>query len=146
MKPTDRISEHFTYAEVTHSNLAKGLGMNNDLPIELLPKIQQMADMILEHIRAHFNKPIIITSWWRCPALNQMISNNPNSQHTKGEAVDFIVKDIPNIEVAKYISKHLTFDQLVLEKSWVHVSFVSEGNRKEVLTCSDGRNYRKGLK
>lgn len=145
MKPSDKISEHFTYAEVIHSNLAKGLGMNNDLPIELLPKVQQMADMILENVRAHFNKSIIITSWWRCQALNQMLSNNPNSQHTKAEAVDFIVKDTKNMDVAKYIRKYLTFDQLILERSWIHCSFVNEGNRKEVLTCKDGRTYKKGL-
>lgn len=145
MKETDKISEHFTYAEVIHSNLAKGLGMNNDLPIELLPKIQQLADMVLENVRAHFNKPITITSWWRCQALNQMISNNPNSQHTKGEAVDFIVNDVPNIDVAKYIRDNLTYDQLILERSWIHCSVVDQGNRKDILTCLDGKNYKKGL-
>jgi len=145
MKPTDRISKHFTYAEVIHSALAENIGMNNEPPAELLPKVQQMADMILENVRAHFNKPIIITSWWRCPALNQMISNNPDSQHPKAEAVDFTVKDIPNIDVCKYIQKYLVFDQLILERSWIHCSFINEGNRKEVLTCYDGRTYKKGL-
>lgn len=146
MKPTDKISEHFNYAEITHSNLAKGIGMNNEPPAELLPKFQQMADMILENVRAHFGKPIIITSWYRNPQLNEMLGSKPTSQHILGEAVDFVVKDIPNIEVCKYIRDNLTFDQIILERTWVHCSFVDENNRKEVLTCYDGRTYKKGLR
>lgn len=142
----DKISEHFTYAEVIHSNLAKGLGMNNDLPMEFLPKVQQMADMILENVRAHFGKPIQITSWYRNPQLNEMLGSKPTSQHIKGEAVDFTIPGIANIDVAKYIQKCLTYDQLILERVWLHVSYISEGNRKEVLTCYDGRTYKKGLR
>ncbi len=146
MDPTDKISEHFTYAEAIHSNLAKGIGMNNDLPVEFLPKIQQMADMILENVRAHFNKPIQITSWYRNPILNGMLSSKSTSQHILGEAVDFIVVGVPNMDVAKYIRDNVTFDQLILERTWIHCSLVSENNRKDILTCYDGTTYRKGLK
>ncbi len=146
MNPTDRISEHFTYGEIIHSNLARGIGMNNEPPVELLPKFQQMADMILENIRAHFNKPIQITSWYRNPQLNEMLGSKPTSQHVQGEAVDFTIPDIKNYDVACYIRNNLTFDQLILERTWIHCSYVNEGNRKEVLTCKDGKNFSKGLK
>ncbi len=146
MNPTDKISEHFTYGEVIHSNLAKGIGMNNEPPTELLPKFQQMADMILENVRAHFNKPIQITSWYRNPQLNEMLGSKPTSQHILGEAVDFTIPGIDNMTVAKYIRDNLNFDQIVLERTWIHCSYVNEGNRKEVLTCKDGKNFSKGLK
>lgn len=147
MKLTDKISENFTYGEVIRSPLAAGLGMSNDLPIELLPKIQLLTKHILEPTRLHFNKPIIITSWWRCKALNQMISNNLDSQHTKAEAVDWKVQDVNNLKVAEWIRDNLVFDQLILERSWIHTSYVDYRlNREEVLTCYDSRTYKKGLK
>lgn len=145
MNLDDKITEHFTYGEVIKSKVAEASGMNNDVPQELLPKIKLVAENILEKVRAHFNKPVIVTSWYRCPALNQRISSNPNSQHTKGEAVDFVVQDTQNMKVAEYIRDNLDFDQLILEYSWIHCSYIAEGNRKDILHTNDGREYKKGL-
>lgn len=139
------ISPHFSYDEVTKSKTALDLGIDNSLPLELLPQVQLVANMLLENIREHFDKPVRINSWYRCPAVNQMISNNPNSQHTKGEAVDFTIPGISNFEVASYIRDNLTFDQVILERSWIHVSLVSDNNRHQVLRTDDGRTYQKGL-
>ncbi len=145
MNLLDKISGHFTYEEVIRSKVAAAQGMNNNLPMELLPKIQLLAEKILEPVRAHFGKPIRITSWWRCPALNQMISNNPNSQHTKAEAVDFIIPGILNISIAEYIRDNLSFDELILEASWIHCSYIESNNRMEVLRSTSGKTYKKGL-
>lgn len=139
------ISPHFSYDEVVRSKTATDLGMDNSLPLELLPNVQQLADMVLENVRAHFDKPVKITSWYRCPALNQMISNNPNSQHTKGEAVDFTIPGISNFDTASYIRDNLTYDQLILEGNWVHCSYVMQNNRFEVLRTNDRKTYQKGL-
>jgi hypothetical protein len=140
-----KISQNFTYAEVIKSNVAVKLQMDNSVPDELLPKIKLVADNILEKVRENFGKPIAINSWYRCQALNQIISNNPNSQHTKGEAVDFIVTGISNMIIAEYIRDNLDFDQLILERSWIHCSYVANGNRKNVLRTIDGRIYENGL-
>jgi len=131
MNLTDKVSEHFTYGEVIKSNVAYKMQMDNSVPLELLPKIKLVAENILERVRVNFKKPIIITSWWRCPALNQMISNNPDSQHTKAEAVDFIVSGISNFQTAKYIRDNLEFDQLILERNWIHCSLKFE-NKAEL--------------
>ena len=58
-----------------------------------------------------------------------------------------------NFEVAEYIRDNLDFDQLILEfytpgipdSGWVHVSYKSEGNRKQVLTAmkEDGKTVYK---
>ncbi len=143
MNLANKISEHFTYGEVIGSKIADNLGMDNELPPEYFPKVELMARDVLEKVREHFKTPVIITSWYRCPALNQMISNNPDSQHTKGEAVDFKVKGVKDVDVVKYIYDNLVFDQLILERSWVHISLKDSSNRKEVLSCDDGRTYRK---
>lgn len=145
MNPTDKITEHFMYSEVIESNIANSMRMDNNPSPELLIKIKLVAENILEKVRAHFNAPIKITSWYRCPALNQILSNNPNSQHIKGEAVDFIVSGISNMEISKYIRDHLDFDQLILEKTWIHCSYIEKGNRKNILRTYDGMNYLPGL-
>lgn len=58
---------------------------------------------VLEEIRAHFNKPITITSGYRTPEYNAKIGGVKNSQHTKGTAADIKVSGIPAREVQKYL-------------------------------------------
>ena len=75
------------------------------------------------------------------------------SQHAKGQAVDFEIAGVPNIQVAYWIQNNCDFDQLILEfynpndpaGGWVHCSYNEKGaNRKQVLTY-DGKSYENGL-
>jgi zinc D-Ala-D-Ala carboxypeptidase len=43
----------------------------------------------LDRVRAYFNSPINVTSWFRPPAYNTMIGGAPNSSHLRGLATDF---------------------------------------------------------
>ena len=56
----------------------------------------------LQTIRDHFEKPITVTSGYRCPTHNSKVSRAKNSYHTKGMAVDFVVSGVKPREVAKY--------------------------------------------
>lgn len=58
---------------------------------------------VLEDIRAHFNKPVIITSGYRTQEYNTKIGGVKNSQHTKGTAADIKVSEIPASLVQKYL-------------------------------------------
>ena len=96
---------------------------------------------------------VIITSGYRSEALCEAIGSKKTSQHTKGQAVDFEVIGVPNIQVAYWIQGNVDFDQLILEyyspddgqKGWVHVSYNEKGdNRKQVLTY-DGKKYENNL-
>jgi hypothetical protein len=85
----------------------------------------------------------VINSGYRGPALNEAVGGSSNSQHCKGEAVDIECPGTGNYDVAKWIEDNLDFDQLILEfytpgipdSGWVHVSYKSEGNRKQSLTA-----------
>lgn len=57
---------------------------------------------ILENIRKHFGKPIIITSGYRCKKHNQKVGGVQNSRHITGKAADFYVKGISVKELLKY--------------------------------------------
>jgi hypothetical protein len=84
------------------------------------------------------------------------VGGSSNSQHCKGEAVDIECPGTGNYDVAKWIEETLEFDQLILEfytpgipdSGWVHVSYKSEGNRKQSLTAmkENGKTvYKPGL-
>ena len=48
----------------------------------------------LEKLRAHFDRPIKITSGCRCLKHNEAVGGAPNSQHTKGRAADIQVQSV----------------------------------------------------
>ena len=119
-------------------------------------EIKNLTDLcygVLEPVRAKFDKPITITSGYRSPDLNRAIgSKSDTSQHCKGEACDFEIAGVSNLQVALWINNNCDFDQLILEywkdgepnSGWVHCSFKDGSNRKQVLTYS-GDKYINGL-
>jgi D-alanyl-D-alanine dipeptidase len=85
-------------------------------------------------------------------ALNDLIGGSSRSQHSKGEAVDIdadIFGGVTNKEIFYFIKEHLDFDQLIWEfgndnePAWVHVSYKSENNRREVLRAYKDNGYTK---
>lgn len=61
---------------------------------------------ILTKIRKHYNQPVIINSGYRCEAHNKAVGGSAKSQHFKGSAVDFIVKNTPTESVWEYVLKN----------------------------------------
>lgn len=56
----------------------------------------------LQKIREHFDKPLYITSGYRCAKHNKKIGGASSSRHTKGQAADFYIKGVTPAEIAKY--------------------------------------------
>lgn len=56
----------------------------------------------LQKIRDYFNKPITITSGYRCETYNKKIDGAPKSKHKYGQAADIKVSGIPPLKVAQY--------------------------------------------
>jgi len=135
------MSDHFSIKELTYSDTAIRLGIDNTPTDEVLKNLQLVTQHILEEVRSYFDKPIKITSGYRSPALCQAIGSKPTSQHTLGQAVDFEVIGIPNKVVSDWIVNNLDFDQCILEfwkpneynSGWVHCSYKTSGNRKMYL-------------
>lgn len=151
MKDNVKLSEHFTLAEVTASDTATAQGINNTLPDQLIFTVDKVATA-MERVRAALgNNPIHINSWYRSPALNKAVGSKPSSQHIAGEAVDFICPDFggPASICKKLIELKdlIRFDQLIMEGTWVHISFaISTGKpRNQVLSLLRNGNYAQGL-
>lgn len=138
-----RLSENLTLAEVTKSQTATRLGIDNKPTRVHLKALKAVAANIFQPVRDHFKIPIAVTSGYRSEALNKAIGGSQNSQHSKGEALDLdadVLGGTENQYIFHYIHQHLVFDQLIWEfgtddnPAWVHVSFKADGtNRMEVL-------------
>lgn len=128
------ISENFTLDEVTHSQTAARLGIDNDLPAELLANVKGAA-LGMEMVRKELGKPIRVSSWYRGPKLNAAIpGSSKTSAHMTGMAIDFTCPGYGSPEqiVKALIKSNIPFDQVIHEfGSWVHISF--RGERRQAL-------------
>ncbi len=126
------MTPHFSLAEFCRSDVATRRGIDNTLPAELLPRAQQTLEM-LERIRQQLSQiagrdvPVLISSGYRCPALNLAIGSSSTSDHPKGCAADINARAFGTpLKVAQTLAPMVTqlgIGQLILEfGSWVHVS------------------------
>lgn len=145
-----KLSPRFSFAEAIASQEAARRGIDNTPPTSIIAIMRQTA-MEMECVRALLGVPVHVNSWYRSPELNAAIGSKPTSQHLKGEAVDFIAPDFGTpLAICKLIIKHkdtIPFDQLILEHSWVHISFaISSGKpRNQVLSLLATGGYSTGL-
>lgn len=130
--------KYFTIAELCKSDTADRLGIDNRLPKDLLPNVENLITEVLDPLREWYGKPITVNSGFRSPALNKAVGGSATSDHMKGRAAD-ITGGSPaeNKKLFNLVqSLNLPFDQLIDEKNfaWVHVSYRGQKeNRKQVL-------------
>ncbi len=139
-----RLSKNFWLNDLIKSPTADRYGISNDPTMEHLVNLTVLAHKILQPVREQFGV-ITVNSGYRSPALNSKVGGSSKSQHCHGEAADFEQMGTPNAEVAKWISKNLEFDQLILEfynpkqganSGWVHCSHKKDGsNRGKIMTA-----------
>ncbi len=148
-----KLSANFSLAEALKSQTAVRRGIDNMPSDNEIQYLRDVALNILQPVRDHYGVPFSPSSWYRCVALCQAIGSSTTSQHAKGQAADFEVPSVPNLDLAKWIEAELNFDQLILEHwdardptaGWIHCSYVDRAtNRTEVLRF-DGNTYLPGL-
>ena len=131
-----KLSPHFTFEELIVSDKAKELGLDNTPDSSLLPHMQVLAAG-LEKVRALLgDSPIHVNSGYRSPEVNAAIGGSKRSAHMDGYAADFVCPGFgsPLLIVRHLRDSGLQFDQLIMEHTWVHISFDPK-NRREVLTA-----------
>lgn len=92
---------------------------------------------LLDPIRERFAVPMIITSGYRCEKVNKLVGGVDNSQHMKGEAVDFCFAGFSKKEMAAAvfeIAEEFDFDQLIYykKKGIIHASYSRYNNRHQI--------------
>ena len=135
-----RLSAHFTLDEMLKSQTALRMGLSNDPGPDQLEALVDLCELMLEPIRNHYERPVVVSSGFRALAVNKAIGSKDASQHTKGEAADIEIPGLDNLELYYWVAENLDFDQLILDfytgepsSGWVHVSYVGSENRGQTL-------------
>jgi len=122
-------SPNFSMDELTHSDTAARHGIDNTPNDNQKENLYKLA-MEMEDVRELLNnKPIFISSGYRCLALNELLGSKATSSHVKGLAADFTCRQFgtPNEIVFALINSNIPYDQVILEfDRWVHISFCED--------------------
>ena len=131
------LTQNFTLEEMEFSSTAIERRIKHKANNEVINNLKELCNYLLEPLREKLNKPIIVTSGYRCFELNKIVGGVSNSQHLEGKAADIIVKDLSTEDLFNFIKKNFKFDQLIIEhikgKNWVHVSWNGANNRNNAL-------------
>ena len=137
-----KLSPNFTLDEMVVSQTGSRLGLHNVPPPWAIKELQRLATLILQPLRDHLSRPIVVTSGYRSPDVNVAVGGAANSAHLDGRAADIIVPGMTPLEVCFAIKDlGLPFDQLIHEfRAWTHVAVAREGAapRRELLTAIRG--------
>ena len=110
------LTPHFSLKEMTASATATQLHITNCPNATQIARLKALCEHVLEPLRQHFGA-IRITSGFRSERLNDALCANSLSQHTFGEAADIYVPNREKgLEMFRFICKHCTFDQMLLER------------------------------
>ena len=130
-----KLSPHFSLEELTHSDIATRLDIDNTPTVEVIDNLTFLAGE-LENVRDILGHPMLISSGFRCHVLNDHLGSKRTSSHTKGLAVDFICPSFgnPRSVCNAIIDAGINYDQVILEYDrWVHLSFKQVDPRKQAL-------------
>jgi zinc D-Ala-D-Ala carboxypeptidase len=150
------LTKNFTLEEMTKSETALRYDIDNTPNEQEISSMKLLAEKVLQPVRDHFGKGVKVNSGFRNQDVNQKVGGSRNSDHIRGQACDIEIPGVPNAELAEWIKDNLEYNQLILEfytpgvpdSGWVHVSYIPEDNKKQVLTATkkDGKTvYLQGL-
>jgi len=148
------LTRNFSLLELTKSDTAIRRGIDNNPNADQVEKLKLLCENILQPVRDHFGR-VKVTSGFRSPELCTAIGSSINSQHARAEAADFECPGVDNVELADWIHKTLTYDQLILEfytpgepnSGWIHCSWIADQPRASYLWAykSEGKTKYKPI-
>lgn len=157
------LTENFTLEELCASPTARRLGIDNTPNPVQFENLLRLCENVLQPLRDAVGRPVVVTSGFRCAALNAAVGGARHSQHICGQAADLVPPTRPAdchtdlrtrmaqrwndlCEMLHITAVELPFDQLIVElryrngalaDMWMHVSFKAGSNRRQILLCSD---------
>lgn len=150
------LTKNFTLAEMTKSETALRHDMDNTPGEAEIAALRLLCEKVLQPVRDHYGKGVKVNSGFRHPEVNAKVGGSKTSDHCRGQAADIEIPGVANADLTQWIADNLEFRQLILEfytpgipdSGWVHVSYVAEDNKKQVMTATkkDGKTvYLQGL-
>jgi hypothetical protein len=121
------LSPHFTLDELTHTDHRE---IDNSPTQDEISNLQRLANFLEEVKTVLGGKPIMISSGFRCKALNDAVGSKDSSQHRVGCAADFRVPGMTPDEVVRaIIASGIGYQQIIREfDRWTHISVPNQAN------------------
>ena len=143
-----QLTPHFSLDEMTHSQKAARMGLDNTPPPDVIKQLKRTAEG-LELVRALVGHPIVVSSGYRSPSVNQAVGGKRSSQHILGRAADIIAPGFGSATTLMnaIVNSDIPCDQVILEfvtpsgGGWVHISF-DDNPRRQALAI-DRKGTRK---
>lgn len=150
--PTEMLSPHFSLEEFTVSQTASREGISNQPASQAHMDNLRKTAAVMEKVRTMLgNKPIMVSSGYRSPALNAAVGGASSSAHCSGLACDFNCPGFgTSFQICEFLAPHvdeLGIDQLINEyppSGWVHIGLRDGEPRNQVATIDSG-GFRLGL-
>ena len=134
-----QLSPHFSYEELTFSQVASRFGYNNTPDAECLSNLTRLAAK-LEEARDILGVPIHVDSGYRSLLVNHVVGGATGSAHMAGRAADIVPQGIDLRNAFDALRTNLKgFDQIIIECSaWIHLAIAAtyEMPRGEALAAS----------
>ena len=99
------MKSYFTIKELVVSDTAKKFGIDNTPTPEIKQHLQELITKLLNNIREAWGGPVIVTSGYRCPALNEKVGGVKTSAHLNGYAADLIPGNGQRAKFIKFIQQ-----------------------------------------
>ena len=155
--------KYFSIEELVKSASAERLTIDNTPPRAAQRMLTILVEQLLDPIRRRYGAPIIVTSGYRCPALNTAVGGVANSHHIVGCAADIVASPSPSqggepssavpespllgrgrgeansslfhLIVQMQCEGAIRFTQLIAEKDyrWLHISYVPGMLRNQII-------------
>lgn len=146
-----QLTPHFSLEEMTDSQTAARKGLHN-VPMIGTPERANLerTAQTMEEVRTILgDKPILISSGFRAPAVNAAVGGSKSSAHMSGLAVDFSCPGFGTpLQICKALEPHmrkLGIDQLIHEYgTWVHLG-LSAGAPRHMAMTIDNKGTRTGF-
>ena len=136
---------NFTLSELCQSNTAKALKIENTpRQLYIYENLFTLIVECLQPIRDKLQKPIIISSGYRCEKLNKVVKGVTNSHHQLGTCADLVVNGLTSKQLFDFIVKNkFKFTQLIEEysngKTWVHIEYNKNSLKCDKLKYVNGK-------
>ena len=134
-------ASYFTIPELCASATALREGIDNRPPESAYHLLHVLVDQLLDPIRKAWGAPIMVTSGYRCPRLNELVGGVTHSHHILGCAADIITgnkadhRRLFNLIRQMKDEGRIRFTQLIWEGDgrWIHVSYVPSDLKCQVI-------------
>ena len=133
--------KYFSLDELCASATALREGIDNRPPKCAFHLLHVLVDQLLDPLRKAWGAPIMVTSGYRCPRLNELVGGVTHSHHILGCAADLIVGNKADhrrlFDLIRQMKDEgrIRFTQLIWEGDgrWIHISYVPSDLKCQVI-------------